>query len=158
MVLGILLPCNMTWADDDITPFLPVFTPEEQAEMARGRAANPPTPPAVPNPELERAVSAATTLDKDGVREADLGVQMVRLVCDSVKTDAAHATVGYRFVEDRARACVDDVNLSRNLGIAAPEGGVVGNKSVSSDQRAYLACMARECESRVLMRLFAAGK
>jgi hypothetical protein len=155
MVLGILVPCNMAFAED-ITAFLPTFTPEEQAELARGRAAYPQPQDGPASRELQDAVDAALSVGKDSMREAELGQQFTSMICDGVKVDAAHKTPGYRFVEDRAKACVDDVNLSRDLGLEAPEAE--SGKSVSPDQRAFLACMARECESRVLTRLFAPDK
>lgn len=152
MVLAVLLPCNITRADD-VLPFLPVFTPEEQAELARGSTTSPPpTPPHVVK-ELEEAVAATRAIAGNTVRDAELGQQLTTLICDPVKTDTAHKTPGYRLVEDLARPCVDDVNLSRNLGVPPPDA--FEGKNASGDQRAYLACMARACEDRVLMKLMA---
>lgn len=156
MVLGILVPCTMVWAED-ITPFLPTFTPEEQAELAKGRAANPlPAKPLPPSKELEQAVADSMAAARDSMRDADLGQQMTDLICDTVKTDTAHKTAGYRFVEDRAKACVDEVTLSRDLGVKVSDTGE--SKVRSPDERAYLACMARACEGRVMEKLFAPGK
>lgn len=134
MVLGILVPCNMVFAQDLV--------------LAASNA---------PSREVAAAVVSAEAAARDSARELMLGESFNKMVCDVVKMDLAHDTVGYRFVEDRARACADDVKLSRELG-TLPPAEVKDGKRVAADHNAYLACMARECETRLLTKLFATPK